>query len=137
MATILPFLLLSAIFTKEAQQGESIVNLGSSLTPTSKSSWLSRFGIPEKTVVWTANRDKPPALASVTLNFTSDGRLIMQLAQGEEMAIAIPPEHATLASMLGEVTAHIVVGIDFEIKSTMLLGLTRMVLSKTDNSLAK
>ena len=121
MATILPFLLLSAIFTTEAQQGESIVNLGSSLTPTSKSSWLSRSslyafgfyqqangyatrvflaGIPEKTVVWTANRDKPPALASVTLNLTSDGRLIMQSAQGEEMAIATPPEHATSASML-------------------------------------
>ena len=115
MASLLFFILLSAIVTTEAQKGESIVKLGSSLTPTSKSSWQSQSGfyafgfyqqgngyavgvffavIPEKTVVWTANRDKPPALASVTLNFTSDGRLIMQSAQGEETAIANPPERA-------------------------------------------
>ena len=57
-------------------------------------------GIPEKTVVWTAIRDKPPALASVTLNFTSDGRLIMQSAQIVETAIADLPERAATASML-------------------------------------
>uniref|UniRef100_A0A7N2MP85 Bulb-type lectin domain-containing protein n=1 Tax=Quercus lobata TaxID=97700 RepID=A0A7N2MP85_QUELO len=57
-------------------------------------------GIPEKTVVWTAIRDKAPALASVTLNFTSDGRLIMQSAQGVETAIADLPERAASASML-------------------------------------
>ncbi|KAL4603884.1 hypothetical protein ACB092_10G155300 [Castanea dentata] len=121
MASLLFIIFLSAIITTEAQQGESIVNLGSSLTPTSKSSWQSQSGvyafgfyqqgngyavgvffagIPEKTVVWTFNRDEPPALASVTLNFTSDGRLIMQSAQGEETAIANPPERAASASML-------------------------------------
>ncbi|XP_030948336.1 G-type lectin S-receptor-like serine/threonine-protein kinase LECRK1 [Quercus lobata] len=121
MASLLFFIFLSAIITTEAQRGESIVNLGSSLTPTAKSSWRSQSGfyafgfyqqangyavgvffagIPEKTVVWTANRDKPPALASVTLNFTNDGRLIMQSAQGEETAIANPPERAASASML-------------------------------------
>ncbi|KAF3963000.1 hypothetical protein CMV_012557 [Castanea mollissima] len=121
MASLLFFIFLTAIITTEAQRGESIVNLGSSLTPTSKSSWQSQSGfyafgfyqqangyavgvffagIPEKTVVWTANRDKPPALASVTLNFTSDGRLIMQSAQGIDTAIADPPERAASASML-------------------------------------
>ena len=121
MASLLFFIFLSAIITTEAQKGESIVNLGSSLTPTSKSSWQSQSGfyafgfypqangyavgvffagIPEKTVVWTAIRDKPPALASVTLNFTSDGRLIMQSAQGVETAIVDLPQRAASASML-------------------------------------
>jgi hypothetical protein len=122
MATILFFLFLLAFFTAEAQQNESIVNQGSFLTPTTKSSWLSRSGlyafgfyqqsngyavgvflagIPEKTVVWTANRDDPPVLADATLNFTSDGRFIMQSAQGKETTyISIPDERATSASML-------------------------------------
>ena len=121
MATILLFLLLPGIFTAEAQQGESIVKIGSFLTPTTNSSWLSRSGlyafgfykqangyavgvflagIPEKTVVWTANRDDPPVLANATLNFTTDGRLTMQSAQGKKMLIANPPEPATSASML-------------------------------------
>ena len=120
MANILLFLLLSAIFTADAQQGESIVSLGSSLTPTTKFSWLSRSGlyafgfyqqsngyaigvflagIPEKTVIWTANRDNPPTLADVTLNFTVDGRLVLQSAQGNESAI-VDPERATSASIL-------------------------------------
>jgi hypothetical protein len=122
MATILFFLFLLAFFTAEAQQNESIVNQGSFLTPTTKSSWLSRSGlyafgfyqqsngyavgvflagIPEKTVVWTANRDDPPVLADATLNFTSDGRFIMQSAQGKETThVLIPDERATSASML-------------------------------------
>ncbi|KAL4603878.1 hypothetical protein ACB092_10G154700 [Castanea dentata] len=103
MATTLLLLLLSAILTAEAQQGESIVSLGSFLTPETNSSWLSSSGlyafgfyqqtngyaigvflagIPEKTVIWTANRDNPPTLADVALNFTSDGRLILQSAKG-------------------------------------------------------
>ena len=116
MATILFFLLLSAIFTAEAQKNESIVNIGSFLTPTTNSSWLSRSGlyafgfyqqskgyavgvflagIPEKTVVWTANRDDPPALPDVTLNFTSDGILI----KGTYLAKPAD-QRATSASML-------------------------------------
>ena len=120
MASLLFFLLL-AISTTEAQQGESNVNLGSFLTPTTNSSWLSRSGlyafgfyqqangyavgvflarISEKTVVWTANRDNPPVLADATLNFTTDGRLILQSAQGKETNIASPSDSATSASML-------------------------------------
>ena len=66
---------------------------GSILTPTTNSSWLSPSGlyafgfykqgngyavgvflagIPQNTVVWTANRDNPPVSTKVTLNFTSD-----------------------------------------------------------------
>ena len=120
MVSLLFFLLL-AISTTEAQQGESNVNLGSFLTPTTNSSWLLRSGlyafgfyqqangyavgvflarISEKTVVWTANRDNPPVLADATLNFTTDGRLILQSAQGKETNIASPSDSATSASML-------------------------------------
>nr|POF25065.1 g-type lectin s-receptor-like serine/threonine-protein kinase lecrk3 [Quercus suber] len=121
MASLLFFLLLSVIFTTEAQQGESIPTPGSFLTPTNNSSWLSRSGvyafgfykqsngyaigvfyagIPEKTVVWTANRDKPPTVADVTLIFYSDGRLILQSTNGNVMDVVKPPEPATSASML-------------------------------------
>ena len=121
MATTLLFLLLSAILTAEAQQGESIVSLGSFLTPTTNSSWLSSSGlyafgfyqqtigyaigvflagIPEKTVAWTANRDNTPTLTDVALNITSDGRLILQSAQGNETDNVKAPERATSASML-------------------------------------
>ncbi|KAM3688161.1 hypothetical protein ACJW31_10G129400 [Castanea mollissima] len=121
MATTLLLLLLSAILTAEAQQGESIVSLGSFFTPETNSSWLSSSGlyafgfyqqtngyaigvflagIPEKIVIWTANRDNPPTLADVALNFISDGRLILQSAKGNETDIVNAPERATSASML-------------------------------------
>ena len=121
MEAIFFILLLSAIFSAEAQQNESIISLGSFLKPTTSSSWLSRSGlyafgfyqqsngyavgvflagIPGKTVVWTANRDNPPVLANVTLNFTSDGILLMQPAQSKKTYIANPADRATTASML-------------------------------------
>uniref|UniRef100_A0A2N9G9F2 Receptor-like serine/threonine-protein kinase n=1 Tax=Fagus sylvatica TaxID=28930 RepID=A0A2N9G9F2_FAGSY len=100
MEALFLFLLLSAFFTAEA------VNRGSSLTPTTNQSWASPSGqyafgfykegdgfavgiflakIPQKTVVWTANRDNAPVPADVTLNFTSDGRMVLQSAQGTEI----------------------------------------------------
>uniref|UniRef100_A0A2N9EWS2 Protein kinase domain-containing protein n=1 Tax=Fagus sylvatica TaxID=28930 RepID=A0A2N9EWS2_FAGSY len=116
---------LADIFTKshptgpEAQQQQSIVSPDSSLTPTStNSSWPSPSGlyafgfykqgngysvgiflagIPQKTIVWTANRDNPPVPADVTLNFTSDGRLVLQSTQG---TVTIVDGGATSASML-------------------------------------
>uniref|UniRef100_A0A7N2KR28 Bulb-type lectin domain-containing protein n=1 Tax=Quercus lobata TaxID=97700 RepID=A0A7N2KR28_QUELO len=109
MTPIFLFFLLSSIFTVEAQQGQSIVKPGSILTPTTNSSWLSPSGlyafgfykqgngytvgvflagIPQMTVVWTANRDNPPVSAQVTLNFTSDGLLVLQSAQGTETRVA-------------------------------------------------
>ena len=96
------------------------MNPGSALTPTTDSSWLSPSGlyafgfykqgngfsvgvflagIPQKTVVWTANRDNPPVSAEATLNFTSDGRLVLQSAQGAETSVA-NFSSASSASML-------------------------------------
>ena len=55
----------------------------------------------ERTVIWTANRDNPPTLADVTMNFMGDGRLVLQSTQGNESAIVDnPPESATSASMI-------------------------------------
>ncbi|XP_059432972.1 G-type lectin S-receptor-like serine/threonine-protein kinase LECRK3 [Corylus avellana] len=114
----LPFLLLSAIF---AQQGQSLVKRGSFLTPSTNSSWPSPSGLyafgfykqgsgyavgiflaglPQKTVVWTADRDKPPVSSDSKLNFTSDGRLVLQSAQGAETSLASFPEGASSLSML-------------------------------------
>ncbi|KAG6660745.1 hypothetical protein CIPAW_03G125500 [Carya illinoinensis] len=124
MATILLLLLFSASFTVDAQQaGQSVIKPGSLLTPTcTNSSWLSGsglyafgfykqgngyavgifiVGIPQKTVVWTANRDNPPLPGDVKLNFTSDGRLVLQSAQaGPEIVIVSSTEGAAAASML-------------------------------------
>ncbi|KAG6721619.1 hypothetical protein I3842_03G120600 [Carya illinoinensis] len=125
MATIWPLLLLfSVISTAEAQQPEqSFFRPGTLLTPRgTNSSWLSRSGlyafgfyklqgngyavgifisgIPQKTLVWTANRDNPPLPGDVKLNFTSDGRLVLQTAQGMETGIAGNTEGAAAASML-------------------------------------
>ena len=46
------------------------------------------------------SQNNPPALIDVTLNFTSDAKLIMQSARGKKMYIATPSERATSASML-------------------------------------
>ncbi|KAF5480642.1 hypothetical protein F2P56_001378 [Juglans regia] len=124
MATIWPLLLLfSVIFTAEAQQAEQpVIRRGSLLTPTgTNSSWLSRSGlyafgfyeqgngyavgifiagIRQKTVVWTANRDNPPVPGDVKLHFTSNGRLVLQTAQGMETGIAGNTQGAAAASML-------------------------------------
>ena len=120
MTPIFLFFLLLSIFTVEAQQGPSIVKPGSILTPTTNSLWLSPSGlyafgfykqgngfavgvflagITQKTVVWTANRDNPPVSAEATLNFTSDGRLVLQSAQGAETRVA-NFSSASSASML-------------------------------------
>ncbi|OVA07227.1 Bulb-type lectin domain [Macleaya cordata] len=56
-------------------------------------------GIPEKTVIWTANQDDPHVSSNVTLIFTSDG-LILRPAQGEVKSIFDYPEPASSASML-------------------------------------
>jgi hypothetical protein len=114
------FLLVSAFFTASAQQIQSNVSRGSSLSPTTNSTWLSHSGlyafgfykqgngysvgifiagIPEKTVVWTANRDDPPVSSDATLLFTSDGRLVLELAQ-EQVAVVADSSGSASASML-------------------------------------
>jgi hypothetical protein len=114
------FLVVSVFFTASAKQMESNVSRGSSLTPTTNSTWLSHSGlyafgfykrgngyavgifiagIPEKTVVWTANRDDPPVSSNATLRFASDGRLVLELAQ-EQVAVVADSSGSASASML-------------------------------------
>ena len=56
-------------------------------------------GIPDKTVVWTFNRDNPPVGANATLQFTSEGRLVLRSARGQEI-IGDQARAALSASML-------------------------------------
>ncbi|KAF6147473.1 hypothetical protein GIB67_021299 [Kingdonia uniflora] len=124
MATIiLLFLLLSALSTITALQKYSNITLGSSLSPkTNLSSWLSPSGkfafgfypqgedgfivaiwfaqVPEKTVIWTYNRDDPKIPSNVTLQMTTDGRLVLQPAEGQAKAISTATDSASSASML-------------------------------------
>ncbi|KAB2616954.1 G-type lectin S-receptor-like serine/threonine-protein kinase RLK1 [Pyrus ussuriensis x Pyrus communis] len=94
MPVMVGFVLAMAFVVAQAQQMQSNISRGSSLTPTTNSSWLSRSGvyafgfykqgngyavgiflagIPQTTIVWTAKRDDPPLSTNVTLDFTSDG----------------------------------------------------------------
>ncbi|KAK6259061.1 Protein kinase domain - like 7 [Theobroma cacao] len=115
-------LLLSIVLTAVAQPRNSNITLGSSLTPTGQSTWLSPSGlyafgfyqqaakgyavgiflagVPQRTVVWTANRDDPPVPSTASLNLTTDGRLILQSPQGRELYITDSSEKVATASML-------------------------------------
>ncbi|KAI9165217.1 hypothetical protein LWI28_009837 [Acer negundo] len=64
--------------------------------------WCFLAGIPEKTVVWTANRDDPPVSANSTLLFTAaEGRLVLQTAQYPDTDITTDIlRSASYASML-------------------------------------
>ncbi|KAB2616955.1 G-type lectin S-receptor-like serine/threonine-protein kinase RLK1 [Pyrus ussuriensis x Pyrus communis] len=86
---------------------QSNISRGSSLTPTTNSTWLSRSGvyafgfykqgngyavgiflagIPQTTIVWTANRDDPPLSSNVTLDFTSN-RFSLTSTQGQSFVM--------------------------------------------------
>ncbi|KAD2804428.1 hypothetical protein E3N88_37805 [Mikania micrantha] len=106
MTSLIAFVstILLALSVANAQ---SNVTRGSSLKPTGgTSSWLSPSGlyafgfnpqsrgyavgiyiagVPERTVVWTANREKLPFTENATLSFTSDGRLVIEQTQGQEI----------------------------------------------------
>lgn len=124
MANTLPnrlLLHLSALYLVAAQQRQFNISRGSSLTPTGNSSWLSPSrlyafgfyqqgngyavgiflaGIPQKTVVWTANRDYPPVSDNVTLLLSTDGRLILQqLPQGQATNVVVVSQSIFSASM--------------------------------------
>ncbi|CAL9000716.1 unnamed protein product [Prunus brigantina] len=107
MACMACLLLALAFVAAEAQQMQSNISRGSSLTPTTNSTWLSRSGLyafgfykqgngyavgiflaglPEKTVVWTANRDDPPVSNNATLLFTGDG-LTLLTAEGQNYLV--------------------------------------------------
>ncbi|KAH0996432.1 hypothetical protein GBA52_020296 [Prunus armeniaca] len=112
-------LLALAFVAAEAQQMQSNISQGSSLTPTTNSTWLSRSGlyafgfyrqgngyavgiflagIPQQTVVWTANRDNPPVSNNATLLFTGDG-LALPTTEGQNY-LAKSSGSASYASML-------------------------------------
>ncbi|PON76274.1 S-receptor-like serine/threonine-protein kinase [Parasponia andersonii] len=121
-AIVLFFLLMVEVSMIAAQQRNTRISLGSSLTPTtSKSSWLSDSGqfafgfyqqgngfavgiwyekIKQNTVVWTANRDDKPLSHDVTLLLNGDGRLVVQDQQGLQILIANSSLPAASASML-------------------------------------
>ncbi|KAK9281369.1 hypothetical protein L1049_004269 [Liquidambar formosana] len=105
----------------EAQQAQFNISLGSSLTPTNNNSWLSPSGlyafgfyqqpngyavgiflagIPQKTIVWTANRDDMPVSSNATMQFTSNGSLILRSTEGRETYLANTTTAVSYASML-------------------------------------
>ena len=99
-----------------------LIKLGSSLFPhNGSSSWVSPSGhfafgfYPQgtgfavgvwlvsqsgNTVVWTANRDKPLVSFNTTLEFTTNGKLLLRTGPGEQITIADVAESAASASML-------------------------------------
>ncbi|KAM5577593.1 hypothetical protein ABKV19_008105 [Rosa sericea] len=111
MAFIVCYLLAFAFFNyAEAQQLRSNISRGSALTPTTNSSWLSRSGmygfgfykqgngfavgivvagVPQKTVVWTADRDGGLVSDNATLFFTSDG-IALQSTKGRSLVVESP-----------------------------------------------
>lgn len=119
--TILSLLLLSLALAA-AQTRSSNITLGSSLTPTTNSSWLSPSGLyafgffpqhvgtyavgvflSDRTVVWTANRDNPTVPSDVvSLQLTDDGRLILRRGQGQGQDVDVinTPQAIASASML-------------------------------------
>ncbi|XP_031107144.1 G-type lectin S-receptor-like serine/threonine-protein kinase LECRK3 [Ipomoea triloba] len=119
---LLFYLFFAAIYTAAAQQRSTNITLGSFLTPTGNSSWLSPSGqfafgfyrqgsgfavgiflasIPERTPVWTANRNTNPIFPSnSTLVLKSDGRLVVEVGQGQDIDIIDNGLPITLASML-------------------------------------
>ncbi|XP_027074402.1 G-type lectin S-receptor-like serine/threonine-protein kinase LECRK3 [Coffea arabica] len=123
MAAFLFFFLLSTFHSRiAAQQRPLNISLGSSLTPTgNSSSWLSPSGIfalgfyqqrngyavgiflagiPQKTAVWTANRDSPIFSSNVSLILSTDGRLILQQPEGQDITVVDPSEPISSASLL-------------------------------------
>ncbi|KAG6721634.1 hypothetical protein I3842_03G121300 [Carya illinoinensis] len=121
MNSIIVFLVLSAFFTASAQQIQSNVIRGSSLTPGINSTWLSRSGlfafgfykqgngyavgiflagIPQKAVVWTANRDEPPVSSNATLHFAGDGKLVLRTTPEQRISTIADSVGSTSAAML-------------------------------------
>lgn len=120
MAFFSLFLLTSIFLQASAQQINSYIRQGTSLTPTSKSMWLSPsglyafgfypqsngfavgifvVGLSHSTVVWTANRDDNPVSRDATLQLNLDG-LVLQMNQNSETAYVVSVPSASTASML-------------------------------------
>ncbi|KAH0775947.1 hypothetical protein KY290_007358 [Solanum tuberosum] len=121
MAVLLWLLILSAFHAVTlAQQGQFNITLGSSLTPTTNSSWFSpsrRFafgfyeqtngyavgiyivGMPNKTAVWTANMNSPVVPSNTVLLLTNDGRLIVKVGN-QEISVINPSRAIASASLM-------------------------------------
>ncbi|XP_035546917.1 G-type lectin S-receptor-like serine/threonine-protein kinase LECRK3 [Juglans regia] len=120
-SVVLSFLLLLVLSMANAQQRNFNLSRGSSLSPTGNSSLFSQSGTfafgffpfgggfavgiwyegtPQKTVVWTANRNDPPVSRNATIGLTNDGRLILQEVGGQEKTIANTTEPALFVSLL-------------------------------------
>ena len=123
MASVWFVLLLALIFcvgvTAQLEK-KNLISLNSSLSPNNGSfSWASpsgRFafgfypegggfsvgiwlvGTPRNTVVWTANRDDPPVSANAKLNFTGDGKLLLQAGEGSEIPITDGSDDSAVAA---------------------------------------
>ncbi|KAH9717741.1 hypothetical protein KPL71_021942 [Citrus sinensis] len=124
MHSIILFILSSGCFKAAAKKKHSNISIGSSLSSTGNSSWRSPSGlyaygfyqqrngssyyvgvflagIPEKTVVWTANRDNPPVSSDATLMFNFEGRIVLRSGeQGQDSIIADDSQFASSASIL-------------------------------------
>ncbi|KAJ6877345.1 hypothetical protein NC651_030165 [Populus alba x Populus x berolinensis] len=99
----LPFVLSFLGSSAQPQINTNTINLGASITAGTNSSWRSPSGdfafgfypllngqflvgiwfdkIPERTLVWSANRDDPARTGS-TINFTLDGQLVLTHSNG-------------------------------------------------------
>ncbi|KAI3516843.1 hypothetical protein L1887_15924 [Cichorium endivia] len=119
---VAPFIsfVFTVFLTFNTAKAQSNVTRGSYLRPTgATTSWLSpsgllhlRFlpadrwlrrryyvaGIAERTVVWTAGRDILPLSDNATLCFTTDGRLVVDQTQGQQISIS-RTGGASIASM--------------------------------------
>ncbi|KAK3419200.1 hypothetical protein EUGRSUZ_H04929 [Eucalyptus grandis] len=120
-ARIFCLLPLAFLFILANSQGQKNISLTDTLTPTSKSSWLSPSGVfafgfyqrgngyyvgiylpgtPNKTVVWTCNRDDPPLPSNSTLRFDGSGKIVLSSAQAPETYVATPSGTTASATML-------------------------------------
>ncbi|TYI31165.1 hypothetical protein ES332_A05G434400v1 [Gossypium tomentosum] len=121
-----------------AQRRNSTIRLGSSLTPTTtgKSAWLSPSGlygfgfylqgkgygigvflagVPQRTVVWTANRDDPPVPSTASLVLTTDGRLILQSPPRRDVYIVTDASQKTAAASMLDTGNFVVFNSDGDI----------------------
>ncbi|KAH1038247.1 hypothetical protein J1N35_039990 [Gossypium stocksii] len=121
-----------------AQPTNSTIRLGSSLTPTTtgKSAWLSPSGlygfgfypqgkgygvgvflagVPQRTVVWTANRDDPPVPSTASLVLTTDGRLILQSPPRRDVYIVTDASQKIAAASMLDTGNFVVFNSDEDI----------------------
>ncbi|XP_047956617.1 G-type lectin S-receptor-like serine/threonine-protein kinase LECRK3 [Salvia hispanica] len=118
--SILTILFLFLVYTPaESQRRHYNITIGSSLTP--NSTWSSPSGVyafgfipqhinnyavgiflPDKTVVWTANRDTNPTVPDdvVSLLLSHEGRLVLRRRQGQDEDVINPSTAIAAASML-------------------------------------